>query len=206
MVMVCRLGESHAMASMLKGLSTVILQEGGVVRGISNLGDRVLCKNMKTVDGVHQSVGRFMQVEFYGNVQTRKLAEAQALSSSECMRLFSLKAKEEDSERRLLNLVNKEMSPFQDRENRDSILAEEVLQKYRLAEEFNKMTQPKSIRRHSKKVHAWLKTIEQGENHEDAKLLQEVNEGILPLEDVNVKKYITKRYHTVKGRFASPTF
>ena len=83
-----------------------------MVRGITNLGDRVLCKNMKTVDGVNQSVGRFMQVEFYGNVQTRKLAENQALASSECMRLFSLKAKEEDSERRLLNLVNKEMSPF----------------------------------------------------------------------------------------------
>ena len=68
------------------------------------------------------------------------------------------------------------------------------------------MTTKKQIRRHDKKVHAYLKVLEQGEDHKDAKLLQQVNEGVLPLDDIDVKKYITKRYHVVKGRFAQPTF
>ena len=62
MVMVCKMGESASMATLLKNVSTVILQEGGVVRGISNLGDRVLCKNLKSTDDVNYSVARFMQV------------------------------------------------------------------------------------------------------------------------------------------------
>ena len=68
MIMVCKVGESVHMASLLKNVSTVILQEGGVVRGVSNLGDRVLCKNLKSSDDVNYSVARFMQVSPRGTI------------------------------------------------------------------------------------------------------------------------------------------
>ena len=64
LVLVCKIGESHALASCLKAVSASILQEGGVVRGFNNLGDRVLTKNMRSEDGVDYSVGRFIQVSF----------------------------------------------------------------------------------------------------------------------------------------------
>ena len=49
---------------MLKGLSNMILHEGGVVRRFINLGDRVLVKNYNSLDGMNYGVGRFLQVSF----------------------------------------------------------------------------------------------------------------------------------------------
>ena len=62
MVMICRLGESSALSQLLKTVSTVILQEGGVVRGFTNLGDRVVPRNYKAIDGVSHGVARYIQV------------------------------------------------------------------------------------------------------------------------------------------------
>lgn len=62
LVMVCRIGESSALATCLKRISSAILQEGGVVRNIGNIGDRVLTKNLISKDGINYSVGRFVQV------------------------------------------------------------------------------------------------------------------------------------------------
>lgn len=45
MVMVCRMGEQHAMSTLLRTVSKTVLAEGGVVRGFTNLGDRVLTRN-----------------------------------------------------------------------------------------------------------------------------------------------------------------
>ena len=51
LVLVCRISEPARMKAMLKSLSTVILTEGGVVRGFTNLGDRVLTKTLNSIDG-----------------------------------------------------------------------------------------------------------------------------------------------------------
>ena len=79
----------------------------------------------------------YSQVEFYGNPNTKKLAEAQARANTEVLRLYTLKAKETDYTNRMLQTLNKEMSPFLDDENKDSRLAQEILDKYRVAEEFD---------------------------------------------------------------------
>ena len=65
LVMICKMGESQHLATLLKAVSATILQEGGVVRGYQNLGDRVLTKNLRAIDGVNYGVGRFIQVSFY---------------------------------------------------------------------------------------------------------------------------------------------
>ena len=67
MVMVCRMAEQQNMTTLLRAVSRAVLQEGGVVRGFTNLGDRVLTRNKATEDGVNHAVGRFMQVQFYAS-------------------------------------------------------------------------------------------------------------------------------------------
>ncbi len=122
------------------------------------------------------------------------------------LRLYSLKAKETDYTDRMLKSLNKEMSPFLDDETKDSMLARDLLDKYRVAEEFDVVTTQKQIKRETHKVHAYLKTIESGEGHNDTRLLSQVNEGLLDPQDPQVKKYLTKRYHVVKGRFTGATY
>ena len=60
MVMVCRMAEQAQLSTLLRNVSRAILAEGGVVRGFTNLGDRVLTRNRQTEDGVYHGVGRFM--------------------------------------------------------------------------------------------------------------------------------------------------
>ena len=62
LVLVCRMGESSALATALKRITSGILQEGGVVRNINNIGDRVLTKNLTSKDGINYGVGRYIQV------------------------------------------------------------------------------------------------------------------------------------------------
>ena len=62
LIMICKLGEQASLSALLKSVSAAILQEGGVVRGFQNLGDRVLIKNIRSIDGVSHGVGRYMQV------------------------------------------------------------------------------------------------------------------------------------------------
>ena len=65
LVLVCKMGESHNLGTLLKTVSSAVLQEGGIVRGYRNLGDRVLTKNLSTTDGQNFGVGRFIQVSLY---------------------------------------------------------------------------------------------------------------------------------------------
>ena len=62
LIMVCKLGEQASLAALLKSVSAAILQEGGIVRGFQSLGDRVLIKNIRSIDGSSHGVGRYMQV------------------------------------------------------------------------------------------------------------------------------------------------
>lgn len=60
----------------------------------------------------------------------------------------------------MMNVLNKEMSPFQDEVHKDSQFAKEMLDKYRIAEEFDIVTTPKQVRRETHKVHSYLKVME----------------------------------------------
>ena len=79
MIMLCKVGESSAMGTLVKNVTSAILQEGGkyftfilnkfstcwllgVVRGIENLGDRVISKNLKAQDGNKYGVARYISV------------------------------------------------------------------------------------------------------------------------------------------------
>eukprot|EP00351_Strombidinopsis_sp_SopsisLIS2011_P000931 CAMPEP_0116879064 /NCGR_PEP_ID=MMETSP0463-20121206/10812_1 /TAXON_ID=181622 /ORGANISM="Strombidinopsis sp, Strain SopsisLIS2011" /LENGTH=112 /DNA_ID=CAMNT_0004527907 /DNA_START=72 /DNA_END=410 /DNA_ORIENTATION=+ len=111
---------------MLKALSATILEQGGIIRGFENLGDRVLTKNLKSQHGENFGIGRFIQVEFDGNPATKKLAEETAMSNPEVLRLFSLKMKERNYLDRIMKRLNSELSPFRDEESRDPVYVREM--------------------------------------------------------------------------------
>lgn len=186
MVMVCRMAEQAQLATVLRNVSKSILTEGGVVRGITNLGDRVLTRNRQTEDGVYHAVGRFMQIQFYASPETRALAEIVARESQETLRVFSLKIKEDDYFRRVMGVVNQELSPFKDEEKKDSAFMREMLDHYRKMEDFESSTTDRQILRHDSAVHAYLKQMEMGRKHPDTKLLQQYQEASTEQDDKKV--------------------
>lgn len=162
MVMVCRMAEQQQMTALLRTISKTILGEGGVVRGFTNLGDRVLTRNRTSEDGIHHGVGRFMQVQFYASPATLAIAELAARESQETLRVFSLKIKEDDYFHRMMGTLNAELSPFKDEEARDSVFMREMLDHYRKMEDFEVSTSDRQIERNDTSVHAYLKEMESG--------------------------------------------
>ena len=75
MVMVARVGENAALVNLIKVISQTVLLNGGVVRNIESLGDRVLVKSLRAADGQRYSMGRFLQVQFDANPELLRQVE-----------------------------------------------------------------------------------------------------------------------------------
>jgi ribosomal protein S6 len=103
MVVVCKIGESQAIANLIKSLVTAVYQEGGVVRRFINLGDRIAQKNLKAKDGTFSSVVRYIAVEFDANPETKLVAEKVAKVNSETLKVFTHKLNEKDYYKQMLN-------------------------------------------------------------------------------------------------------
>jgi ribosomal protein S6 len=103
MIVVCRLGETQAIANLIKTLVVSIYQEGGVVRRFVNMGDRITQKNLKAKDGTFSSVARYLAVEFDANPETKSVAEKVARANSESLNVFTHKLKEMDYYKLMLN-------------------------------------------------------------------------------------------------------
>eukprot|EP00806_Schmidingerella_arcuata_P001505 Macronucleus_2358.p2 GENE.Macronucleus_2358~~Macronucleus_2358.p2 ORF type:complete len:207 (+),score=51.22 Macronucleus_2358:1-621(+) len=197
MIMVCRMAEQSAMSTLLRNVSKTILGEGGVVRGFTNMGDRVLTRNKQTEDGVHHGVGRFMQVQFYCSPSTLALAEVAARESQETLRVYSLKMRDDEYLKRLMGSLNAELSPFKDDETRDSHYMRQTLDHYRKFEDFEVSTSDRQIERNDVTVHSYLKQMEVGKNHTDAKLLRKLQEGEIERDNANFQKYLVKRLQNI---------
>ena len=94
LVLLCKVGESAAMGTLIKNVSAAILQEGGVVRNFENLGDRIIAKNLKAKDGNKYGVGRYMSIEFDGTPKAVKNAVDQALLNTETLKTYVHKISE----------------------------------------------------------------------------------------------------------------
>ena len=77
MVMVCRVGEAHALQSNMRNLCSMVLSKGGVVRSFDNLGDRVLVKHLRAKDGQRYALARSVQVQFDANSALKDHVEAE---------------------------------------------------------------------------------------------------------------------------------
>lgn len=96
MIILCKIGETQAMANLIKNMVTAIYQEGGVVRRIHNLGDRISDKSYKAKDGTQNHLLRYLSVHFDANPQSKIVAEKVARANSECLQLFVHKLKEKE--------------------------------------------------------------------------------------------------------------
>ena len=94
MIILCKIGETQALANLIKNMVTAVYQEGGVVRKVANLGDRISDKSYKAKDGSSNTIIRYLSVHFDANPQSRIVAEKVARANSECLQLFVHKLKE----------------------------------------------------------------------------------------------------------------
>ena len=163
------------------------------MRGFTNLGDRVLVRNRKTQDGVHHGVGRFMQIQFYASPSTLAQAERVARENNETLKVFALKIKDDDYLKRVMGVVNAELSPFKDEELRDNHFTRQMLEHYRKMEDFAVSTSDRQIERNDLSVHSYLKQMEVGRDHKDAKLLQELQAGEIERDNARMKNYLIRR-------------
>lgn len=96
MIILCRIGETQALSNLIKSLVNSVYQEGGVIRQVKSLGDRIADKAYKAKDGSRNAVVRYMSVEFDANPDARIVAEKVARNNSEAMQVFVHKLKEKE--------------------------------------------------------------------------------------------------------------
>jgi hypothetical protein len=103
MIILCKIGETQAVANLIKALVIAVYQEGGVIRKVSNLGDRISDKSYRAKDGSSNSIIRYLSVHFDANPQSRMVAEKVARGNSECVQVFTHKMKENDYYKEMFN-------------------------------------------------------------------------------------------------------
>ena len=130
MIMVARVGEQAALTNCLKQLSSSILTNGGIVRSMDNLGDRVLIKNLRSLDGTKYSVGRFLKIEFDSTPQIMKIVDASVRTNDEVLRVNVNKMKESQYIDRVMKRLNAELSPFRDKSTYDEDYIRAMWTKY----------------------------------------------------------------------------
>ena len=130
LVLLCKVGESAAMGTLIKNVSAAILQEGGVVRNFENLGDRIIAKNLKAKDGNKYGVGRYMSIEFDGTPKAVKNAVDQALLNTETLKTYVHKISESDYVQRTMKRLNQEMSPLRDESTKDAAYVRDMWGEY----------------------------------------------------------------------------
>ncbi len=147
LVMLCKVGESAAMGTLIKNVSSAILQHGGVVRGFENLGDRIIAKNLKAKDGNKYGVGRYIAVEFDGSPKAVQSAVDQALINTETLKTYVHKISEQDYVKRTMKRLNQEMSPLRDDSTKDQAYIRDMWEEYTRSASFNQETGTNQLRR-----------------------------------------------------------
>jgi hypothetical protein len=140
MIILCRLGETQAIANLVKNMVFAVYQEGGVIRRIVNLGDRISDRSFKSKDGKYSSVIRYISLEMDINPESRKVAEKVARANSESLNVFVHKMKEKDYYKSVFNKdAWKEMEVNNETKNISEELVKVVAkQKIEMGEEFDK--------------------------------------------------------------------
>lgn len=111
--------------------------------------------------------------------------------------MFSLKIREDDYFNRMMGKVNEELSPFKDDDARDSVFMRDILEHYRVMEDFKTSTSDRQIERNDTSVHAYLKQMEVGEKHMDAKTLRKLQKNEIDKDNLKVKQYLTRRLQEI---------
>lgn len=94
LIVIARAGNARGSTNLMKQLSLSIFGEGGNVRGLNVLGDRVLTKEVSGNDDKKHLVGRYLQVLFDGSPNCKSAVELSAKSSFETIRCKTFRVKD----------------------------------------------------------------------------------------------------------------
>ena len=189
MIMVARMGESRLLGNTIKQLSSSVLQNGGVVRSMDNLGDRVLVKNVRAKDGTRNSIGRFIKVEFDATPQIKDIVEREVRSNEEVLRVNTNKMKEQQYLDRTMKRLNAELSPFRDKSSFDEEYTRAMWTRYCQLMAMRRGSSQKEIMKDLPRVAAFVKGLEAKEGDRDAETLAKAATGDLAFEDKKVQDY-----------------
>ena len=88
--------------------------------------------------------------------------------------------------------LNQEMSPLRDDSTKDAAYVRDMWGEYTRRASFQDTTRPQQIKRDPEQVHAYLKTLEEGVESEDAQTLKKVAEGQMQKDDAKMQNYLIK--------------
>ncbi len=140
MVVLCRIGETQAVANLIKNMVYAVSQEGGVIRQVTNLGDRISDKSYKSKDGKYNSVVRYLTFVMDANPETQTVAMKVARANTESLQVFVHKINEAEYYKQHFNKdAWKEMEVNTDTSNyNDEMVKAVAKQKIEMGNNFDK--------------------------------------------------------------------
>ena len=193
-VMVARIGDPVSFKSMLKILCSNILQSGGVVRGMENLGDRVLVKSLRSNDGIWYSLGRFIKLDLAANPQLHLSVCRQLRESDEILRVNSNKVSDAEYLDTFMRKVNFDISPFKDKEMYDEDYIKAMWSHYAQLKALRDGSTHQEIEENLPHVASYVRGLQEGHDSADAQTLAKWAKGDLTIEDKQVRDYYIKHY------------
>ena len=90
--------------------------------------------------------------------------------------------------------LNQEMSPLRDDSTKDAAYVRDMWSEYTKRTSFQEQTRTQHMQRDPEQVHAYLKTMEEGIESEDAQTLRKVAEGQIQKDDSKMQNYLIKQF------------
>ena len=130
------MGSAHNMNVMAKALTSKVKEEGGCIRNITNLGDRILPKKATLMDNTGTIVGRYLSFQIDANPELKDRTVDNILGFTDVIRANAFRMTEmsylKEVQRRLLH----QTSPFTLEEHKN---AEVIQDLYNYIEDYNQM-------------------------------------------------------------------
>ena len=117
-IIIAKAGRSQPTVTMMKNLGNVVQQNGGNVRNINVLGDRILTRALKDRYTNRFTVGRYVQFLVDCNSNTLSEMEKQAKGNTEALRIRSFKVKDFYKEAEVFRRSAAYMSPIINQEEK----------------------------------------------------------------------------------------
>ena len=155
--LIARMGEAEHFSIFLRNLSSNIMQMGGVVRTIYNVGDRVLVKSLRSGDGKWYSIGRFLNMEVDASPALRDQIIREVKQSDEILKVYANKMKEDQYLDRIMKRLNAELSPFRDKSDFDEDYVRAMWTKYMQLDAIRQQTTPKKVEQDLPRIYEFVK-------------------------------------------------
>ena len=118
-IVIAKAGRSQPTITMMKSLGNIVLRNGGNVRNINVLGDRILARALKDRFTQRYTVGRYVQFLVDCNADTLEELEKVAKGNTEALRIRSYKVKDFYKEAEVFKRSAMFMSPIINQEERN---------------------------------------------------------------------------------------